>query len=145
MLAMDFSWLKMRIAEEQGRRDREAGALKQLPRALEELHRHLAACVESYTTAFGPETAEAQFQGLKIRITVREESEGKWQQRARIEIAAVPTLPGFRIERGEEPLLIEVGVLQGEKLFYKDQDQFLTLEELTRRILDRALFPKLSE
>ena len=37
MLAMEFSWLKMRIVEEQERRDREARALKELPRALEEL------------------------------------------------------------------------------------------------------------
>lgn len=142
---MEFSWLKMRIAEEQERRDRQDRALKQLPRALEELYKHLTACVESYTAAFGPETADAQFQGSKIRVTIREELEGKWQQRARIEIVAVPTLPGFRIERGGDPLLIEVGVLQGERLFYKDEDQFLTLEELTRRILDRALFPKLGE
>lgn len=142
---MEFSWLKMRIAEEQARRDRETRALQQLPKALEELNRHLGACVESYVAAFGPESADAQFHGSKIRITVREESEGKWQQRSRVEITAVPTLPGFRIDRGEEPLLIEVGVLQGDKLFYKDQDEFLTLEELTRRILDRAFFPKLGE
>ena len=77
--------------------------------------------MESYTAAFGPETADAQFQGSKIRVTIREELEGKWQQRARIKIVAVPTLPGFRIERGGDPLLIEVGVLQGERLFYKDR------------------------
>jgi hypothetical protein len=41
--------------------------------------------------------------------------------------------------------MIEVGLLPGDKLFYRDQDQFVTMEELTRRILDRALFPKLGE
>jgi len=39
--------------------------------------------------------------------------------------------------------MIEVGLLPGDKLFYRDQDEFITGEELTRRILDRALFPKL--
>ena len=55
------------------------------------------------------------------------------------------SLPGFRIERGGEPLMIEVGLLPGDKLFYRDKDEFLTMEELTRRILDRAFFPKLGE
>jgi len=35
-------------------------------------------------------------------------------------------------------------VLAGDKLFYRDGDEYITLEELTRRILDRALFPKLT-
>jgi hypothetical protein len=30
-------------------------------------------------------------------------------------------------------------------MFYKHRDKFLTLEDVTRRILDRALFPKLGE
>jgi hypothetical protein len=146
MLAMEFTWLKMRITEEQDRREREALVLKSLPRALDELHRSLAACITAYTSAFGPETAEEQLVGSKIRITVREELEGKWQQRVRMEVIPAPTLPGFRIERGgAEPLLIEVGMLQGDKLFYKDQDQYLTMEELTRRVLDRAFFPKLGD
>ena len=61
---------------------------------------------------------------------------------AKIEMSIIASLPGFRIERGGEPLMIEVGLLPGDKLFYRDQDQFLTMEELTRRILDRALFPQ---
>ena len=88
---------------------------------LEELHRSLAACIESYVAAFGAEAADVQFQGSKIRVTVREEQEGKWQQRARIEIVAVITLPGFRVERAGDPLLIEVGMLAGDKLFFKDR------------------------
>jgi hypothetical protein len=135
----------MRVQEEQERRQREAQILEQLPRALEETYRHLAGCVEAYAGAFGPESADIHLQASKIRITVREEQEGKWQQRAKVEISIVPSLPGFRIERGGEPLMIEVGLLPGDKLFYRDQDQFLTMEELTRRTLDRALFPKLGE
>jgi hypothetical protein len=40
-----------------------------------------------------------------------------------------------------------VGVLPSDKLYYRDceQDKYLTMEELTRRILDRVLFPKLRE
>jgi hypothetical protein len=41
--------------------------------------------------------------------------------------------------------MIEVGLLPGDKLFFRDHDEFLTMEELTRRILDRAFFPKLGE
>jgi hypothetical protein len=101
--------------------------------------------VEAYAGAFGPESADIHLQASKIRIAVREEQEGKWQQRAKIEMSIVVSLPGFRIERGGEPLMIEVGLLPGDKLFYRDQDQFLSMEELTRRILDRAFFPKLGE
>ena len=66
---------------------------------------------------------------------------------ARIEITSVPTMPGFQIDRGGSPLQIEVGMLPGDKIFYRDRekDQYLTMEELTRRILDRCLFPKLGE
>jgi hypothetical protein len=142
---MSFQWFQLRVQEEQERREREAQILARLPRALEEAHRHLAGCVEAYADAFGPESADIHLQASKIRITVREEQEGKWQQRAKVEVSMIPSLPGFRIERGGEPLMIEVGLLPGDKLFYRDQDHFLTMEELTRRILDRALFPKLGE
>jgi len=142
---MGFQWLQMRIQEEQERREREAQILARLPRALEETYRHLAGCVEAYAEAFGPESADIQLQASKIRIAVREEQEGKWQQSAKIEISIIASMPGFRIERGGEPLMIEVGLLPGDKLFYRDQEQFVTMEELTRRILDRAFFPKLGE
>jgi hypothetical protein len=142
---MSFQWFQLRVQEEQERREREAQILARLPRALEEAHRHLAGCVEAYADAFGPESADIHLQASKIRITVREEQEGKWQQRAKVEVSMIPSLPGFRIERGGEPLMIEVGLLPGDKLFFRDQDEFLTMEELTRRILDRAFFPKLGE
>ena len=142
---MSFQWFQMRVQEEQERREREAQILARLPRALEETYRNLAACVEAYAGAFGPESADIHLQASKIRIAVREEQEGKWQQRAKIEVSIMASLPGFRIERGGEPLMIEVGLLPGDKLFYRDQDQFLSMEELTRRILDRAFFPKLGE
>jgi hypothetical protein len=142
---MSFQWLQLRVQEEQERREREAQILARLPRALEEAYRHLTGCIEVYVDAFGPESADIHLQASKIRITIREEQDGKWQQRAKVEMSIVPSLPGFRIERGGEPLMIEVGLLPGDKLFYRDQDQFLTMEELTRRILDHAFFPKLGE
>jgi len=142
---MGFQWLGMRIQEEQDRRQREAQILERLPRALEETYRQLASCVEAYAGAFGPESADILLQGSKIRITIRDEQDGKWQQRTKIEMSIVSSLPGFRIDRGGEPLMIEVGLLPGDKMFYRDKDEFLTVEELTRRILDRAFFPKLGE
>jgi len=85
--------------------------------------------------------------GSKIRVVVREEHEGKWQPRGKVEITVVPTVPGFQIDRESGPLVIEVGMLPGDRMFYRDQelDQYLTMEELTRRVLDRTLFPKLKE
>jgi hypothetical protein len=142
---MGFQWLGMRIQEEQDRRQREAQILERLPRALEETYRQLASCVEAYAGAFGPESADILLQGSKIRITIRDEQDGKWQQRTKIEMSIVSSLPGFRIDRGGEPLMIEVGLLPGDKMFYRDKDEFLTMEEMTRRILDRAFFPKLGE
>ncbi len=145
---MSFQWLTMRITEERERREREAQIHERLPRALDELHRALAECVESYTNAFGAEAAELQLEGSRFRVLVRDELEGQWQQGAQVEIDVVTNLPGFQINReGGEPLLIEVGMLPGDKLFYRDreQDQYVSMDELTHRALDRALFPKLRE
>jgi len=144
---MSFQWLQMRITEEKDRRARESQISQRLPRALEELHKMLAECVESYVRAFGMQSADVTLLPSKIRVVVREENEGKWQPRGKIEITMVHTLPGFQIDREAGPLVIEVGMLPGDRIFYRDQelDQYLTMEELTRRILDRTLFPKLRE
>jgi hypothetical protein len=145
---MSFQWLNMRISEEQDRQHRESEILERLPRALAEVHAGLTACVESYTAAFGPDSAELETHPNGIRIIVRELRDGKSEQRAAVDVQIVPTLPGFQVDRGAgEPLLIEVGVLPGDRLFYRDRelDQYLTMDEMTRRMLDRALFPKLKE
>jgi hypothetical protein len=136
----------MRIGEERDRRRREENTLARLPGALEELHRELAQCIEAYTAEFGKESADIHFFAGKIRIATREQKNGKWEPAGKIEIVNILTLPGFKIDRGtDEPLLIEVGLLPGDKLFYRSADEFLTVEEMTRRILDRVLFPKLKE
>jgi len=142
-----FQWLQMRIGEEQDRRHREAAILAQLPGAIEELHRQLAECIDAFDAAFGPEQAgEIQLHTGKIRITMRERQNGRWEDTAKLEITAVPSLPGLKVERAaSEPLLIEIGLLPGDKLFYRHAEQYLTVEEMTRRILDRVLFPKLRE
>jgi hypothetical protein len=64
---------------------------------------------------------------------------------AKVNVATDLSLPGFRVERGSERLMIQVGILPGDKLFYRDGDKYLTAEEMTRRMLDRVLFPKLVE
>jgi hypothetical protein len=54
-------------------------------------------------------------------------------------------LPGLQVDRpGQPPSLIEVGMMAGDKFFYKDRerDEYLSLEDLTRRVLDRMFFPK---
>jgi len=142
---MSLEWLHLRISEEKDRREREARILERLPRALEEVHASLSACVEAYAQAFGPEVAQIQVEESRIVVTVREQRQGSWEQISRVDISIAPKLPGFQVEGAGEPLLVEVGILPGDRLFYKHCDKFLSLDDLTRRALDRALFPKLSE
>ena len=146
MERMGFQWLQMRIGEEQERRRREEKTLGMLPEALQDLNRQLRECIDTFRQAFGDDSAEIHFYAGKIRIRVNEHRNGKWEQAAKVDVSAVPSLPGFRVERGEgDPLMIDIGLLPGDKLFYRQADQFLTMEEVTRRVLDRAMFPKLKE
>jgi Zn-finger nucleic acid-binding protein len=144
---MGFQWLQMRIQEERERRQREAQILEILPHTLEELNRALVECVESYTGAFGRETADIVMLPTKIKVTMREPRDGQWPTTSKVEIAMAPAVPGLQIDRGDVSMTIEVGMLPGNKVFYRDreQDKYLTMEELTRRVLDRAFFPKLQE
>ena len=144
---MNFEWLRMRIQEEQDRRSKESSALDRLPRALDELHGMLKDCVANYTQAFGAEAAEIQLYTGCIKVISREQVDGEWQPSGKVEVLAMPDIPGFRIERGEYSLAIEVGVLPSNKLYYRDmeQDKYLTMDDFTKRILDRVLFPKLRE
>jgi len=43
--------------------------------------------------------------------------------------------------------IFEVGLLPNGRLSYRDReaDQYLNIEDVTRRMLDRVLFPKLKE
>jgi hypothetical protein len=144
---MDFEWLRMRIQEEQDRRQREASALDRLPPALEDLYNVLKDCVASYTRAFGPDSARIELSPGRIEALSREFVDGKWQAVAKVQVLIVGDIPGLRVERADYSLAIEVGVLPSGKLYYRDceQDKYLTLDDLTRRVLDRTLFPKLKE
>jgi hypothetical protein len=144
---MSFQWLQMRITEEHDRRRRESEVLERLPRALQEVHQNLQVCVEAYRESFGENAAELQLMRSRIQIVVREEAEGQWQQQSAVNVITVPEIPGFRIERGGESLIVEVGMLPSDRVFYRDRelDQYLNMDELTKRILDRAFFPKLRE
>ena len=142
---MSFHWLDMRIAEEKERRQREALVQERLPRALDELSGDLQRCVEAYRAAFGAESAEICPHGAAIQVTVRNRRAGQWQQSAQVRIQIVPLLPGFRIENGGEPVEIKVGMLPGDKLLFKHQDQYFTMEQVTKLILDPAFFPDLGE
>lgn len=141
---MSFQWLQMRITEENERRDREAQTLERLPRVMDEVHAAIAECVEEYSAAFGKESVDLSYFLHKIRLTVHEQKEGKWEKFARIEIGTLTKPPSLHIDREGDVLDIGLGLLPGDKLYYKDGESFLTMEELTRRILDRSLFPKLA-
>jgi len=135
---MSFQWLQMRIQEEKDRRKRESITFERLPSALEELHEVLKQGIAAYTDAFGSETVEMSLLASGIRIAT---------PAVQVEVTIAPEIPGFRIVRGEHSAGVEVGLLPSNNLYYRDPvlDVYLTLEDLTRRVLDRALFPKLSE
>jgi len=141
---MPFQWLDMRITEENDRRAREAEILERLPRVMDEVHQAVAECVAAYAAAFGPESIELSYFLHKIRVTVRDLKDGKWEKSAKVEIGTLVKPPSVHIDRNGDVLDIEVGLLPGDNIFYKDGEEFLTLEEMTRRILDRSLFPRLA-
>ena len=144
-LLMSFQWLQMRIQEERDRRQREAQILERLPGALQEVHDDLSECIQSYVNAFGEESAVIELSGSAVQISIRYKENGGWAVRSKVEISIKADLPGFHIHRGEvEPLSIQVGILSGDKVFYRDGDEYIGMDELSRRILDRAFFPKLS-
>jgi len=144
---MAFQWLQMRIQEERERRELQARHLARLPAAMEEIHGLLAECVDAFAANFGADSADIVMLPSRIKVTVREQRDGKWQVLSKVEVISVPELPGFRIERGDFTMAVEFGILPSDKLFYRDcdQDKYLTPDDLTRRIMDRALFPALPE
>ena len=135
----------MRIQEEQDRRQKEAWIRERLPQTLIELHGCLSLCIDAYKEAFGPESAEIVLSGNRIRATIREGRESFWRTRGEVLVYAVGGLPGFRVDYGGNALEVQVGVLPGDRVFYKFGEQFLTMEQLTKLVLDRVFFPKLAE
>jgi hypothetical protein len=133
----------MRITEEQERREREARIQQRLPLALAELGRELSDCLDAYRSAFGEQSAELSTAADRLTVIVREQRDAAWNDLSRVEVTQDLALPGFRVLGTPEPFSVEVGVLPGEKLFYRRGDQYLNLEDVTRMILDRALFPRL--
>jgi hypothetical protein len=136
--SMSFQWLELRISEERERRNREAKILARLPGAMDELGANLASCVHAYTAAFTDNSVLLTQDGP--RLTVAADSK-------RVEVLADPQLPGLQIQRDGVSMPIQIGILPGEGLFYLDlgADQYLSMDELTRKILDRVLFPNLKE
>ena len=136
---MPFQWLTMRIGEEQDRRTREHQILQRLPAAVDELRTELSGCVEEFNTTFGSDAARVQQSGMNLTVTCANST---------VDVVGDTELPGFHVLReGSSPLAVRVGILPGDKLFYFDVagDQYLSMEELTKRILDRVLFPKLRD
>jgi len=144
---MSFQWLQLRIQEEKDRRQREVLTLQRLPLALEELHDILKQGLRPYTSSFGEDTVDIVFLQNRIKVTARDPHDSRSQNTSKVEVALAPDIPGFRIERGEKKLDVEVGILGSNNLFYRDRerDVYLNMEDLTKRILDPLLFPKLPE
>jgi hypothetical protein len=56
-----------------------------------------------------------------------------------------PELPGLAVTNGGDPIAVQVGMLAGDRIFYRSGERYLSIEELTKLILDRALFPGLKD
>lgn len=138
---MSFQWLEMRISEEQDRRARENAALSRLDEAFTELRQHLGNCVEAYNQAFTDsvarlETIKGEGDAPAIRVTNRD---------VQVEMTIDVQLPGFQIDQPSGRTSIITGVLPGGNMFYKFGEKFLSLDEFTKHVLDRTLFPKLKD
>jgi hypothetical protein len=103
--------------------------------------------VESYKEAFGSGTVEIVLLPSKIKITAREGKNDYAQPLAKVEVVLAAEIPGFRVDRDDKAVDVEVGILSSNNLFYRDRerDVYLNMEDLTRRILDPVLFPKLRD
>jgi hypothetical protein len=131
----------MRIAEEKERRSREDVVRARLPLAMEELRTALGGCASEFNRAFEDQAVEVASASNGILVSVRQQSGGSWSNRAKVTVSVKPELPGFAVTNGGEPIPVQVGMLAGDKLFYKSGERYLSIEELTKLILDRALFP----
>jgi hypothetical protein len=134
---MPFQWLQLRMSEEKERRERERQVLERLPSAVDEMEAAVRECLDACAEAFG-NAARLARNGLDLTVT----GEG-----GAVEVAAVLELPGIEIRRNGSARQIQIGMLPGDRVFYLDRtaDQYLSMDELTRLILDRVLFPKLKE
>jgi hypothetical protein len=135
---MSFHWLTMRLGEEKDRRARELQIRSMLPGAIDDLAAQLAGCVDAYNSAFADPAASTDRTPERLSISAGEN---------RVDIVTDIELPGFHVRRDSMSLAVQVGVLPNGKPFYFDVagDQYLNMEDLTRRILDRVLFPKLRD
>ncbi|MGO9893246.1 MAG: hypothetical protein ACLPX8_03410 [Bryobacteraceae bacterium] len=142
-----FQWLTSRIGEERERRRRETEIQDRLPEALHELHEVLSRCVDTYRDAFGRDAAEISFLASRIRVTVAEGKPNKAGATPALQVEVVidVKVPGFTVRHGSDSLEIRVDIFSGGKPSYRDGDQYLNMEDLTRRILDPVFFPKLGE
>jgi hypothetical protein len=142
---MSFQWLHMRIQEEVDRRKREALTLERLPLALEELYGILRQGIAAYREVFGEETVESELLPSRIKITTKQQGPGGSTPLAQVEVVIAPELPGFLVQRNGTSLAIEVGLLPSNNLYFRDREQdiYLTMEDVTRHVLDKTLFPKL--
>ncbi len=134
---MPFQWLTVRISEEKDRLARELAVLARLDGALNEMEKTLADCVATFNEGFEA-TVQVERSTHSISVDVAGDI---------ITLSTDTELPGFQVKRGDQRFPIVVGVLPGNNLFYRDpvQDKYLTMEDVTKKILDRAFFPKLPE
>jgi hypothetical protein len=138
---MSFQWIQMRIAEEKERRNREDVVRARLPLAMEELRTALGACASDFNRAFEDQAVEVSSASNGILVSVRQQSGGSWSNRAKVTVSVNPELPGFVVTNGGAPISVQVGMLGGNKIFYKSEEYYLSIEDLTKLILDRVLFP----
>ena len=97
---MNFQWLTMRIQEEKDRRHKVEKTLARLPDALDEVFREIDDCMKLYTGAFGPEAARMELLESKLRISIREQKDGKWQECGAVDVFGEDCGGDVRCEAG---------------------------------------------
>ena len=135
---MSFQWLEMRIGEERDRRAREKQILDRLPGAMDELEESVKACLDGYTAAFPGDPAAPGRDGLRLGVTG---TGGAWRSRLR------RSFPDSRSRRRARRSRFRSASCRATNCFISTwpEDRYLSMEELTKRILDRVLFPKLKD
>ena len=136
---MRFEWLNIRISEEKDRRERENAVLARLEEVFQDLRSHLADCVETYNQAFAGAPARLEDVAGPVR-TIRLSAND-----LKVEMSMDHTVPGFHIDQPSGRTSIVTGVLPGGNMFYRDANKYLSLEEVTKKVLDETLFPKLKD
>ena len=88
-----------------------------------------------------------EWKAAENKLTVTPNLPAQWNEAKILGVPLGRVRVGVEIRRNGSARQIQVGMLPGDRVYFLDltADQYLSMEELTKLILDRVLFPKLQE